>query len=54
MVTYDDSPDEYSDRVIEGNRSKSGWGSQGYKDLNKSASCQYLKDDCLFFQITKL
>ena len=55
MVVYDDTPDDYNGRVIGANRSE--WGFQKYisnEDLNKSASCQYLKDDCLFFQVTKL
>ena len=57
MVAYDnDTPDDYNGRVTgASNRSESGLGSQiSNEDLNKSASCQYLKDDCLFFQVTKL
>ena len=57
MVAYDDDKvDDYNDRVTEGNRSENGWGYQEYisnEDLNKSALCQFLKDDCLFFQVTK-
>ena len=59
MIAYDDdTPDNCNGRVIgASNRGENGWGSQEYisnEDLNKSASCQYLKDDCLFFQVTKL
>ena len=57
MIEFNDAtPDDQSGRIIEGNRSR-GWGKQKYisnEDLNKSASCQYLKNDCLFFQITKV
>ena len=56
-VTYDDDEDTF-DRVVEGNISEYGWGEQQYisnEDLNKvTPTCQYLKDDCLFFQVTKL
>ena len=55
-VTFDDdTPEDYNSRVIEGDRSESGWGMHQYiinEDLNKTAqACQFLKDDCLSFQI---
>ena len=59
-VTYDDraSDNNAAGRVIVGNRSETFWGCQKYisnEDLNKiTPTCQYLKDDCLFFQVTKL
>ena len=55
-VAYDE--DRNADRVTDGDRSTQGWGWQQYisnEDLNKITSTyQYLKDDCLFFQVTKL
>ena len=55
-VTYNDEKD--ITRVIEGDRDTNGWGYSGYissRDLHKNTpTCQYLKDDCLFFQVTKL
>ena len=58
-VTFgDDTPDIAAGRVTEGNQSKKGWGWAQYisnEDLNKiTPRCQYLKDDYLFFQVTKL
>ena len=58
-VTYhDNTPDKHTIRVTEGDESKKGWGYHQYisnEDLNKiTPTCQYLKDDCLFFQVTKL
>ena len=58
-LTYDDdTPDEHTSRVTEGDRNKPGWG-WGYaeyisnENLNKiTPTRQYLKDDCLFFQVT--
>ena len=57
-VTYDDNtPDDCKGRVT-GDITKEGWGKPQYistEDLNKiTPTCQYLKDDCLFFQVTKL
>ena len=57
-VTYDDdTPDTSAGRVIEG-KSARDWGRPQYisnEDLNKiTPTRQYLKDDCLFFQVTKL
>ena len=53
-VTY--APHNHTSRVTDGNRSRYGWGHPKYisnKDLNKTTpKCQYLKDDCLFFQVT--
>ena len=60
-VTYNDRASDINavvDRVTEGDRSENGWGHHQYisnEDLNKiTPTCQYLKDDCLFFQVTKL
>ena len=57
-VTYDDRASDAADRVTVGNTSENGWGYQQYisnKDLHKiTPTSQYLKDDCLFFQVTKL
>ena len=60
-VTYDDRASDINavvDRVTEGDRSENGWGYHQYisnEDLNKiTPTRQYLKDDCLFFQVTKL
>ena len=50
----------YTDRsrVIDGDRAARGLGTSQFisnEDLHKSTpTCQYLKDDCLFFQVTKL
>ena len=53
----DDTPDKYASRVTEGNKGY-GWGYQRFisnEDLHKtSPTCQYLKNNCLFFQVTKL
>ena len=56
-VTYDDNTTGGSDkRVTEGERVALGWGRSKYifnKSLNKiTPRYQYLKDDCLFFQVT--
>ena len=58
-VNYENitSSHEYRGRVTEGDKAR-GWGRHQFlsnKDLYKITSiCQYLKNDCLFFQITKL
>ena len=58
ILTYDDktTDDNAAGRVTEGIRSKTGWGWSRYisnEILNKvTPTCQYLKDDCLFFQVT--
>ena len=49
----------YTDsREIDGDRAARGLGTSQFisnKDLHKTTpTCQYLKDDCLFFQVTKL
>ena len=59
ILTYDDSvPNQYKSRVTQGNRAAHCWGYQQFisnKDLHKTTPIrQYLKDDCLFFQVTKL
>ena len=51
---HNDTPGSSAGRVTVNNKSKQGWGKPLYiskQDLNKS---EYLKDDCLFFQVTKL
>ena len=52
----DDTPNDCKGRVTKGDKSKNGWGKPQYisnKDLHKiTPTCQYLKDDCLFFQVT--
>ena len=57
-MSFNTSSNHVVARVIEEERTK---GSQGYsmfishKDLHKTTpTCQYLKDDCLFFQVSKL
>ena len=56
-MTYDDDDEDAVHRV-ESNIINTGWGFSQYisnENLNKiTAKCQYLKDDCLFFQVTKL
>ena len=48
----------YTSRIAMDRRAKSGWGRSRFisiEDLHMTtATCQFLKDDCLFFQITKL
>ena len=58
-VTYSDTkPAISASRVTEGNRSDNGWGIRQYicnENVNKiTPRCQFLKDDCLFFQVAKL
>ena len=57
-ITYDDhTPDDCANRVTEGDKAK-GWGwprfISNWELYEATATCQYLKDDCLFFQVTKL
>ena len=58
-MTYDDDDDdefEYASRVTKGDKSTYGFGTDDFisnEDLQRTTStCQYLKDDCLFFQVT--
>ena len=57
IVTYNniDTPSIYTNRVIKGIRSRYGWGKPQYitnEHLNRiTPTCQYLKHDCLFFQV---
>ena len=55
-VTFDDEKD--TTRVTESDRDTDGWGYSKYissRDLHKTTpTCQYLKDDCLFFQVARL
>ena len=54
----DQVPDEYAGRVIDGVKAKNGWGYPQFisnEDLHKvTPTCQYLKDDCIFLQVSKL
>ena len=58
-VTYEDDMKSSSTyRVTKGDRNVKGWGCP-YFLCNQvlcgtTSTCQYLKDDCLFFQVTKL
>ena len=58
ILNFDEASIHCTGRIREGGRSKKGWGKPQYTsnaDLNKvTTTCQYLKDDCLFFQVTKL
>ena len=58
IVNYENSPHNCSGRVTEGNVKAKGWGRHQFisnEDLYEITSThQYLKDDCLFFQIAKL
>ena len=54
MVKLGEEGGEQQDQVIEDVRGDYGWGYPNYisnEDLQKSPSCQFLKNDCLFFQI---
>ena len=57
-VTYDDyTPDEYASKTKR-KRAKVGWGNSQFisnENLHKvTPTCQYLKDDCIFLQVSKL
>ncbi|XP_065900848.1 TNF receptor-associated factor 4-like [Dysidea avara] len=57
-LVYDDKcKDDTAGRVIDGDRSR-GWGHHKFisnEDLYKvTPTCQYLKDDCIFLQVSKL
>ena len=56
-VTFDNNtPNDYSSRVTEGNRSKHGRGFAQYISnenlIKNDAKCQFLKGGCFFFQVT--
>ena len=58
-VTYDvETPDETAGRVIEGMKAAYGHGVPLFisdDDLFKNTStCQHIKDDCIFIQVSKL
>ena len=64
ILTYNDkTPDDNAGRVIEGEKAD-GWGFHRFisnEDLHKTTkfretntTCQYLKDDCIFFKVTIL
>ncbi|XP_065901691.1 TNF receptor-associated factor 4-like [Dysidea avara] len=58
-LTFDDhTPSEYAGRVTDCIRSTGGWGHRQfivYEDLHTvTPTCQYLKDDCIFLQVSKL
>ncbi|XP_065901628.1 TNF receptor-associated factor 4-like [Dysidea avara] len=54
---HEDADDDIAGRVIDGSRSN-GWGQQefiSHKHLQKiTPTCQYLKDDCIFLQVSRL
>ena len=58
VIYDDDTPDSIAGRVTEGHKNKNGWGHSRYisnKELNDNTpTCQYLKDDCLFFKVTEV
>ena len=59
ILSYDDYTSRTSAcRVTINERSTKGWGRRQFifnEDLHKTIpTCQYLKDDCLFFQVTRL
>ena len=57
-VNYDDNTPDNSKVIESSNNFSRGWGRIQFisnEDLHKTTpTCQYLKDDCLFFQVTKL
>jgi len=57
IMDYSDAEFDIAGRVIDGGRGK-GWGSPKFifnEDLTEvTPTCQYLKDDCIFFQVSKL
>jgi len=57
-VDYKDGDDDVAGRVTDGDISALGWGKVEFisnENLRKiSLTCQYLKDDCIFFQVSKL
>ena len=57
-VAYDDRPqDDSAGRVTDGDRAR-GWGRQQFisnEELHKvTLTCQYLKGDCIFLQVSKV
>ena len=60
LINYHDidDNDDVISRVTEDDGAEYGWGDHQFisnEDLHKTTpTCQYLKDDCLFFQVTKL
>ena len=58
LIFDDKTPHFSASRVTEVNRRNQGWGTNLYisnENLNKvTPARQFLKDDCLFFQVTKL
>ena len=58
-INYNDNvPIEYKNKVTQDDKATGAWGQPEFisnKGLHTTtATCQYLKDDCLFFQVTKL
>ena len=56
-ITYPEDEDgEYTRRVVDAERAPDGWGRAqfiSHVDLScKSITCQFLKDDCLYFRIS--
>ena len=59
IITFGDNvPDKQRSKVTQGDRANYGYGQHQFisnKRLHKTTSTrQYLRDDCLFFQVTKL
>ena len=58
LVYNDQVGDEYTTRVNDDERASNGWGFGkfiSHKALqNVTPTCQYLKNDCVFFQVSKL
>jgi len=57
-IPYDDCSDENTSGRVTDDGSGKGWGKAkfiSYEDLQKvTPTCQYLNDDCIFLQISKL
>ncbi|XP_065901944.1 TNF receptor-associated factor 4-like [Dysidea avara] len=57
MIYDDRATDVHAGRVIVGDKAR-GWGKRQFisdEDLHKvTPTCRYLKDDCIFFQVSKL
>ena len=54
----DKVPEEFAGRVIDGDKAKNGWGYPQFISneglLKVTPTCQYLKDDYIFLQVSKL
>ena len=58
LIYSDDTPDCYTSRLMEDERSIHGWGFYKFisnEELHEITSTrQYVKDDCIFFRETKV